>query len=76
MLALRERLYLILMAIGWRSCCVCTRQHHQVQYMNKLPPTPSRSYRGHSLPLTCVALSPDDNTIFTGSKDCCFIQRT
>eukprot|EP01104_Vermistella_antarctica_P013138 TRINITY_DN3934_c0_g1_i2.p1 TRINITY_DN3934_c0_g1~~TRINITY_DN3934_c0_g1_i2.p1 ORF type:complete len:601 (+),score=116.18 TRINITY_DN3934_c0_g1_i2:219-1805(+) len=28
-----------------------------------------RSYRGHQLPVTCVALSGDDTTAFSGSKD-------
>eukprot|EP00741_Cyanophora_paradoxa_P019931 tig00021179_g19236.t1 len=33
-----------------------------------------RSYRGHELPVTCVALTDDDRTAFTGSKDCCVVK--
>lgn len=29
-----------------------------------------RKYRGHQLPVTCVALTDDETTFYTGSKDC------
>lgn len=30
--------------------------------------------RGHQLSVTCVALTPDDRYIYSGSKDCCIIK--
>jgi len=33
-----------------------------------------RRHRGHKLSITCVALSKDDQTLFSGSKDCTLIQ--
>lgn len=37
-------------------------------------PSQYRWMKGHTLPLTCVALSPDDRHAFTGSKDNAIIQ--
>ncbi|XP_063797434.1 U3 small nucleolar RNA-interacting protein 2 isoform X1 [Pseudophryne corroboree] len=41
-----------------------------------LPPEPSeiRLLRGHQGPVTCLAISPDDNHVFSGSKDCSIIK--
>mmetsp|Transcript_32532 Transcript_32532/g.52712 ORF Transcript_32532/g.52712 Transcript_32532/m.52712 type:complete len:470 (+) Transcript_32532:37-1446(+) len=33
-----------------------------------------RSYKGHSQPVTCVAVTGDDSTMYSGSKDCCCIR--
>lgn len=33
-----------------------------------------RSLRGHRAAPTCLALSPDDSTAYTGAKDCCILK--
>ena len=33
-----------------------------------------RILRGHQLSVTCVAVTPDDKHIYSGSKDCCIIK--
>ncbi len=33
-----------------------------------------RVLRGHQLPVTCVAMTPDARYIYSGSKDCCIIK--
>ena len=33
-----------------------------------------RVLRGHQLSVTCVAMTPDDRYIYSGSKDCCIIK--
>jgi len=38
--------------------------------------TPARPMRGHQLPLTCVALTEDSTTAYTGSKDCTVVKCT
>ncbi|KAM9326620.1 U3 small nucleolar RNA-interacting protein 2 [Gastrophryne carolinensis] len=41
-----------------------------------LPPEPSeiRLLRGHQLPITCIVITPDDEHVFSGSKDCSIIK--
>jgi len=39
-----------------------------------IAPENIRFVRGHHLPVTCIALSPDEKTAFTGSKDCTIIK--
>eukprot|EP01029_Cantina_marsupialis_P014931 TRINITY_DN32692_c0_g1_i1.p1 TRINITY_DN32692_c0_g1~~TRINITY_DN32692_c0_g1_i1.p1 ORF type:complete len:460 (+),score=131.23 TRINITY_DN32692_c0_g1_i1:153-1532(+) len=36
--------------------------------------TNKRFTKGHKLPITCLTLSGDDTTAYTGSKDCCILQ--
>ena len=33
-------------------------------------PSAVRFFRGHDLSVTCVAITPDDRHVFSGSKDC------
>jgi len=35
---------------------------------------PQRKYRGHQLAVTCVSLTDDETTFYTGSKDCAVFQ--
>jgi ribosomal RNA-processing protein 9 len=35
---------------------------------------PVRQHRGHQLAVTCVAITDDEKTVFSGSKDCCIIK--
>lgn len=35
---------------------------------------PVRQHRGHQLSVTCVAITDDEKTVFSGSKDCCIIK--
>ena len=35
-----------------------------------------RTLRGHQLPVTCVAVTPDDRFAFSGDKDGCIIKCT
>lgn len=41
-----------------------------------LPPDPSevRLLRGHQLPITCIVITPDDQHVFSASKDCSIIK--
>ncbi|KAM5125052.1 U3 small nucleolar RNA-interacting protein 2, partial [Mantella aurantiaca] len=41
-----------------------------------VPPDPSeiRLLRGHQLPITCIAITPDDGHVFSASKDCSIIK--
>ena len=41
-----------------------------------LPPSEEsiRILRGHQLSVTCIAVTPDDKYIYSGSKDCCIIK--
>ncbi|KAM4652769.1 U3 small nucleolar RNA-interacting protein 2 [Discoglossus pictus] len=41
-----------------------------------IPPEPSeiRLFRGHKGPITCLVITPDDEYIFSGSKDCSIIK--
>ena len=34
----------------------------------------TRVFKGHQLPVTSVAMTPDDKYIYSGSKDCCIIK--
>jgi hypothetical protein len=54
------------------SFCICLlRQMYDREWAKE----PQRVMRGHQLSVTCVALSDDDRTAFTGSKDCTIVRR-
>jgi hypothetical protein len=36
--------------------------------------TPARLIKAHKKPITCIALTSDDSTCFSGAKDCCVVK--